>query len=80
MDNLKKEIEKDITQHLINMVGDDYAYSILHQEDSMSEETFLETVTNEVLSCGNMICRNHYIDEDIKAAIGRELVARLGTE
>ena len=74
----KEEIENSVMSLMVGLVGQNYAKLILKHYDSITENTLMEDVIEHVLECS---CNNGmYQVDDIKAAIGKEIMARLGIE
>ena len=63
-----------------NAVSSEYSRYILEQEDNISGNTFVEDVIKNVVGTSAWEDKGHYNDDDIRLAIGRELMARLGIE
>lgn len=74
----KKQIEREVRRILQMSVGDDYSSDILNQYDETSEETFLEAVTSDVMTSSAWEEEKTFNEDDIRLAIGRELISRLG--
>lgn len=69
----KKKIEFEITKILSSAVSSEYTRYIL-------EQTFIDAVVANVMETSAWKEEGYYNEDDIRLAIGRELVARLGIE
>lgn len=76
----RKEIEFEVSEILQSAVSSEYSRYILEQEDDVTENTFMEDVIKNVMETSAWEDEGYYNSFDIKLAIGRELLARLGIE
>ena len=76
----RKEIEFEVSEIMRNAVGSEYSRYILEQEDDVTGNTFMEDVIKNVMETSAWEDEGYYNDDDIRLAIGRELMARLGIE
>ena len=76
----RKEIEFEVSEILQSAVSSEYSRYILEQEDDVTGNTFLEDVIKNVMETSAWEDGGYYNSFDIKLAIGRELLARLGIE
>lgn len=76
----KKEIEFEIKKILCRAVSSEYTRYILNQYDERSEKTFMDAVIVNIMETSAWKEEGYYNEDDIRLAIGRELVARLGIE
>ena len=76
----RKLIEFIITEILQNAVSSVYSKYILEQKDNITENTFMESIIRNVLESSAWKNEGYYTVSDVKLAIGRELMARLGIE
>lgn len=76
----KKEIEFKISEIMRSAVSSEYTRYILEQEDDVTKNTFMEDVIEDVMETSAWKNEGYYNDDDIRLAIGREFVARLGAE
>ncbi len=74
----KKLIEIEITQVMRNAVGSDYARYILEDKGEDGESTIMEDVIDDVMCASAWEDEGFYNDDDIRLAIGRVLMDRLG--
>ena len=74
----RKEIEFEVSEIMRNAVSSEYSRYILEQEDNITENTFMEDVIKNVVETSTWEDEGYYNDDDIRLAIGRELMARLG--
>ena len=74
----RKEIEFEISEILQNTVSDEYSKYILEQKDDITGNTFMEDIVKNVMETSSWENEGYYNSSDIKFAIGRELMARLG--
>lgn len=74
----KKLIEIEITQVMRNAVGSDYARYILEDKGEDGETTIMEDVIDDVMCASAWEDEGFYNDDDIRLAIGRVLMDRLG--
>lgn len=75
----RKEITFEITKILCMSTGE-YARHILEQYDERSEQTFMDAVVANIMETSAWKDEGYYNDDDIRLAIGRELMVRLGIE
>ncbi len=73
----KKLIGIEIEQVMQNAVGC-YARYILNDKCEDDERTFTEAVIDDVMECSAWEDEGFYNDDDIRLAIGRVLMDRLG--
>lgn len=76
----RKEIERLITSILSNAVTSDYAIYMLEEYDECTENTLMEDIIKNVLSTSSWEDEGYYNEDDIRLAIGRELIARLDVD
>lgn len=81
----KKLIEIEISQVMRNAVGSDYARYILEERERDEEynyigNTFMDDVIEDVMHSSAWDDEGYYNDDDIRLAIGRVLMDRLGIE
>lgn len=76
----RKELEFEVTEILRSAVSSEYARYILEQYDETSEQTFMDAIILDVMESSAWYDEGSYNDDDIRLAIGRELMARLGIE
>lgn len=74
----QKEIEFGISEILQSAIGDEYSKYILEQKDDITGNTFMENVVKNVMETSAWKNEGYYNSSDIKFAIGRELMTRLG--
>lgn len=74
----KKLIEIEITQVMRSAVGSDYARYILDDKGEDGETTIMEEVIDDVMCASAWEDEGFYNDDDIRLAIGRVLMDRLG--
>lgn len=77
-EKIGENLRKDIAAILLTSVSADYADAILSQFDTVTEKTFIDAVVEDVTVSSDYDEQGYYNDDDIRLAIGRELVARLG--
>ena len=65
---------------MLDSINDDYVDRILNHYDEVSEETFIDAVVRDVLETSAWEDEGYFNDDDVRLAIGREFVARLGIE
>lgn len=75
----KKKIEFEITKILCMAVSSEYTKYIIEQYDERSEQTFIDAVIADIMETSAWD-EGYYNDDDIRLAIGRELMVRLGIE
>ena len=73
-----KRIESDIRKVLKLSVSEDYVEYLLDNYDEETERTFLETVVDDVMTSSDWETTGEYNMDDIRLAIGREFINRLG--
>lgn len=76
----RKQIEYEVTEIMKSATSSEYARYILEQEDEVTENTMMEDIIQNVLDTSAWEDEGYYNDDDIRLAIGRELMARLGIE
>ena len=81
----RKIIEGQIRMILMNAVSSEYVGLILSQKERGEEtgyvgNTFMEDVIEDVLTSSAWDEDGYYNDDDIRLAIGRVLIDRLGIE
>ena len=76
----RRAIERLITKILSDAVSNDYAGYILEQYDSCTENTMMEDIIEHVLTTSAWEDEGYYNEDDVRLAIGRELMARLGVD
>lgn len=76
----RKELKNDIVNIMNRAISSEYINKILNQYDYISDETFIDAVIKNVLETSAWEDEGYYNEDDIRLAIGRELVARLGAE
>ena len=76
----RKQIEYEVTEIMRNATSSEYARYILEQEDEVTENTLMEDIIQNVLDTSAWEDEGYYNEDDIRLAIGRELMARLGIE
>ena len=74
------EIEFQVTEIMRSATSSEYVRYILEQYDETSEQTFMNAVIVDVMETSAWEDEGYYNDDDIRLAIGRELMARLGIE
>ena len=74
----RKGLENDIVNIMNRVISSEYINKILNQYDYTSDETLIDAVIKNVLETSAN--EEYYNEDDIRLAIGRELVARLGAE
>lgn len=83
MREISKEEERqicyEITAIMTKAVSDEYARYILEHEDENGNELMADIVQN-VLETSAWEDEGYYNEYDIRLAIGREIMARLGIE
>lgn len=73
----RKQIEFEIRAIMEEAVSDNYAFSILEQENETTGKTFMEDVIENVMETSAWNDRGFYNDSDIKFAIGRIFMERM---
>lgn len=80
----KKVLEREITEILRSAVSDDYARYILEscqdEDDDDGSMTFMDAVVDDVLTSSAWEDEGYYSNDDIRLAIGRVLLSRLGID
>lgn len=81
----KKIIENEIRMIMQNAVSSEYARYILEERERDEEynyigNTFMEDVIEDVMHSSAWDDEGYYNDDDIRLAIGRVLIDRLGIE
>ena len=73
-------VEFIVTEMLQNAVSNEYAKAILSHKDESTGNTFMENVIRDVLENSAWKDTGHYSVSDVKFAIGRALMEKLGVE
>ena len=76
----RKNIKHEIFLIMSNSTGREYAKYILDQYDDITENTMSDDIVKHVLETSAWEDEGYYNEDDIRLAIGRELMARLGVE
>ena len=78
----RKQIEWLIWYVLRQAVSDDYASTILNHDFNMEEETdtIMEGIVHDVMETSAWEDEGYYNEDDVRLAIGRTLLIRLGIE
>ena len=76
----RKQIEDEITRIMRSATSDDYARYILEDEDEVTKNTLMEDIIQNVLETSAWEDEGYYNEDDIRLAIGRELMTRLGID
>lgn len=76
----RKQIEYEVTEIMRSATSSEYARYILEQEDEVTENTLMEDIIQNVLDTSAWEDEGYYNEDDIRLAIGRELMTRLGIE
>lgn len=76
----RQELENEVSNIMNRAISSEYINKILNQYDYTSDETFMDAVISNVLETSAWEDEGYYNENDIRLAIGRELVARLGAE
>lgn len=84
MRKMKKEekilIEAEIAQIMRSAVSSDYARYILDDKGEDGEAAIMEDIIEDVMCSSAWDDEGYYNDDDIRLAIGRVLMDRLGIE
>ena len=73
----KKIIENEIRMIMQNAASSDYARYILEHENE-NDKTFMEDVIEDIVETSAWEDEGYYNEDDIRLAIGRVLITRLG--
>ena len=76
----RKQIEYEITEVMRSAVSSEYARHILEHEDKETENTLMEDIIQNVLDTSAWEDEGYYNEDDIRFAVGRELMTRLGID
>lgn len=78
----RKEIESTILRLMASVTSSEYARDILNSELREEYEdvgrTFMDAVIDDVLDCSAWEDDGYYNDDDVRLAIGRVFMDRLG--
>ena len=74
----KKHIELEIYKIMNRAISSEYTRYILEQEDELTESTFMEDVIEDVMETSAWEDEGYYNEDDIRLAIGRVFIDRLG--
>ena len=75
----RKQIEREVTEIMRSATSDEYASYILEHEDE-NGTSLMEDIIQNVLETSAWEDEGYYNEFDIRLAIGRELLSRLGME
>ena len=75
-----KEVRKLIKKMMSASVSDDYLESILETVDHETDESFVDSVIDDIKSSSGWRTEGYFSNDDVRLSIGRELMARIGTE
>ena len=78
--NERKELELEITEMMKKSIGNDYVRYILQHKSEETGNALMEDIVQNVLDASAWEDEGYYNDDDIRLAIGRELMAHLGIE
>ena len=76
----RKEIEMMVYKIMMGATSSDYARYILEHENEETENTFIDDVIDDVMCASAWEDEGYYNDDDIRLAIGRIFMERLGIE
>jgi len=76
----REQIEIEVRRIIRMAVSDEYSSHILEQYDEISGETFMDAVIRDVMESSAWEYEGYYNEDDIRLAIGRELMARMGID
>lgn len=79
-ESAKKTIEALTKRLMLESISDDYLSRILNHYDGLTEETFMDAVIRDVMETSAWEEEGYFNEDDIRLAIGREFIARLGIE
>lgn len=72
-----QQIEIEVKRIITKAVSDDYSSYILSQYDEISKKTFMDAVICDVIEASAWEEEGYYNEDDIRLAIGRELINRM---
>lgn len=75
---IEEFLREDIKLVLLASVSEDYVDAILEQKDTVRQNTLIDAVAEDVTVSSDLKNKGYYNNDDIRLAIGRELVTRLG--
>ena len=75
-----EQLENDVRLILQESVSDEYVNCILDNYDHETQQTFIESVIQDMIDTSAWKDEGIYSDSDIRYAIGREFVSRMGIE
>lgn len=75
-----KQIERDILRVLGAATTDEYANNILNHYDETAEETIMDAIISDVMETSDWEKTGYYNYDDIRLAIGRELMNSIGVD
>ena len=76
----KKTIVYLARKLMLDSISDDYVNRILNHYDETSKETFIDSVVRDVLETSAWEDEGYFTEDDVKLAIGRELMTRMGID
>ena len=77
---IKNELAREIKDVLCKSISDDYANYILEHKDRRTNISIVDDIIADVLETSAYADEGYYNYDDIKLAIGRVLIQRLGID
>ena len=77
---IKNELAREIEDVLCKSISDDYVHYILEHKDGWTNISIVDDIIADVLETSAYADEGYYNDDDIKLAIGRVLIQRLGID
>lgn len=74
----RKQIEYNVYEIMNYAVSNEYVRYILEHEDEITECTFMDDVIENVMETSAWEDEGYYNEDDIRLAIGRVFIDRLG--
>ena len=75
---IKNELAREIQDMLCKSISDDYTNYILEHKDGLTNISIIDDIIANVLETSAYADEGYYNYDDIKLAIGRVLIQRLG--
>ncbi len=76
----KVELERQIEEMLRRSVSSDYVRAMLEAESESSDNSLLQDIADDVLETSGWYDEETYNEDDIRLAIGRVVLSRIGIE
>lgn len=76
----RKQVERLVRYIMVKAISDDYVGYILGYKDDWTDYTIMDEIIEDVMETSSWNEDGDYNEDDIRLAIGRVLMGRLGIE